>query len=89
MSNRFGKSVSKAPAISVDAIKEAAAEPQMTPPTPRPKSREGKKAITVWVEPEALRQLHELTIREDSNVNALVREGINMLFADRNLSRIA
>jgi len=56
---------------------------------PKAATREGKRVATVYLEPEALKQLQRLTIDEDTTLQALLTEGINAVFAARGLSRIA
>ncbi|WP_375455631.1 ribbon-helix-helix domain-containing protein [uncultured Methylobacterium sp.] len=46
-------------------------------------------AGTAYLEPEAFQQLRLVMVREDTTMQALLIEGINAVFAKRNLSRIA
>lgn len=97
-------SAKPAPAASQDdepAVSEASAapapapaEPKATEPTPRaayPKAttRAGKRVVTAYVSPEAFRQLKRIAADEDAQVQDLLTEGLNAVFAARGLSRIA
>lgn len=70
------------------------AEPRAPEPTPRgayPKAttRAGKRVVTAYVSPEAFRQLKRIAADEDAQVQDLLTEGLNAVFAARGLSRIA
>ena len=60
------------------------AAPEHTPagaaPAARPPSRAGLKAITVYVDPAAHRQLRMLAIETDRSAQALLVEAVNDLF---------
>lgn len=56
---------------------------------PLAKTREGKRVATVYLEPEALRQLKRAAFDEDKTVQELLVEGVNAVFEKRGLSRIA
>lgn len=82
---------------------KAAAEPAPAPATapdpasveepgrkyPVAKTREGKRVATVYLEPEALRQLKRIGFDEERTVQELLVEGVNAVFEKRGLSRIA
>jgi len=55
----------------------------------RPPSRQGKRIVSVYVEPEAAKQLGIMAIREDSSIQVLMVEALNDLFAKRGVNRIA
>lgn len=48
-----------------------------------PKSRDGMKGITVFVQPEMRRALNSLKADEETTTNALVIEAINLLLRAR------
>ena len=52
-------------------------------------SREGKKAVTGFFDPAVSRQLKQIALEEDSNIQALLREALNDLFTKRGRSPIA
>ena len=59
------------------------------PSTNMAPSREGKKAITGFFDPAISRQLKQIALEEDSNIQALLREALNDLFIKRGKSPIA
>lgn len=85
--------------VENEAPRAAAPEPAEVAPTPEPqrpsrkypvaKTREGKRVATVYLEPEALRQLKRIGFDEETTVQELLVEGINAVFEKRGLSRIA
>ncbi|GJE62720.1 ribbon-helix-helix domain-containing protein [Methylobacterium trifolii] len=52
-------------------------------------TREGKRVVTAYISPEAFRQLKRVAADEDAQVQDLLTEGLNAVFAARGLSRIA
>jgi hypothetical protein len=56
---------------------------------PVAKTREGRRAATVYLDKEALRQLQKIAFDEETTIQALLAEGVNGIFAARGLSRIA
>src|SRR5215212_7746937 len=52
----------------------------------RPPSRQGKRVISVYVEPEAAMQLGILAIKEGTSVQALMVEAVNDFFAKRGMN---
>ncbi|TVR07899.1 MAG: hypothetical protein EA385_11520 [Salinarimonadaceae bacterium] len=70
------------------------AQPETAPQPPArkypvAKTREGKRVATVYLEPEALRQLKHVSFDEETTVQELLVEGVNAVFEKRGLSRIA
>lgn len=55
----------------------------------QPPSRIGKKGVTFYLEPEAVRQLRTLSVNEDTTLQALMIEAANMLFKSRGKAEIA
>jgi hypothetical protein len=45
--------------------------------------------VTAYISPEAFRQLKRIAADEDAQVQDLLTEGLNAVFAARGLSRIA
>jgi hypothetical protein len=64
-------------------------EPEARPATQRPPSREGKRALTVYLKPEAWKQLRMLSVQIESSTQALGEDAINLLFEKHRLNRIA
>lgn len=52
-------------------------------------TREGKRAVTAYIAPEAFRQLKRVAADEDAQMQDLMVEAINAIFEKRGLSRIA
>lgn len=67
------------------------AGPEEANPTRYPKAttRAGKRVVTAYISPEAFRQLKRIAADEDAQVQDLLTEGLNAVFAARGLSRIA
>ena len=71
-------------------------EPE-TPPLPevetkksvRPPSREGKRVLSIYLPPEAWKQLRLLSLNMETSAQALGEEAINLLFEKHRLNRIA
>jgi hypothetical protein len=72
------------------------AAPRLVPSTPearpsaqRQASRQGKKIVTYYVEPEPFVQLKVLAARSGKTVQDLNLEALNLLFEKHQVSRIA
>lgn len=82
-----------APAADPPAI-QIPPEDKVTPPPSNDRrsslapSRQGKRVATVYLEPEALRQLHQIALDEETSLQSLLLEGVNAVFAARGRSRI-
>lgn len=72
-------------AATAPAIREAVSSPRY----PKASTREGKRVVTAYLDPEAFRQLKRIAADEDMQQQDLLLEGINAVFAARGLSRIA
>lgn len=77
------------PVVEIPAAPTPAIAPQPTRKYPVAKTREGKRVATVYLEPEALRQLKRIGFDEETTVQELLVEGVNAVFEKRGLSRIA
>ena len=55
----------------------------------RPPSREGKRILSVYLKPEAWKQLRMLSVNLEISTQALGEEAINLLFEKHRLNRIA
>jgi hypothetical protein len=82
-----------APAASGAEPPEPAAALEKNAPAlrtmPRPPSREGKRVLSVYLKPEAWKQLRMLSVNLESPTQALGEEAINLLFEKHRLNRIA
>ena len=95
-SSLFGSAPARAPTESVAAPEpttpssaSAAAEAATSAKYPKAKTREGKRVATCYLEREALRQLQQIALDEDTTIQALLVEGVNAVFQKRGHSRIA
>ena len=52
-------------------------------PSGRAPSRVGKKGVTVYLEPDVVKQLRGIGLNEDKTLQALMIEAVNMLFKNR------
>ncbi len=59
------------------------------PSTIRPPSREGKRVFSVYLTPEALKQLRLLSLDSGKSGQELGQEAVNLLFEKHRLNRIA
>ena len=78
----------KASGKPAPALKANAAAQQVSAPG-RPPSRLNKRVVSVYVEPEALKQLNFMAVEEDTSIQALMVEALNDFFAKRGVNRIA
>ncbi len=81
-----------------NALRHASGKPEQLRPatvtsvdtkTSRVGSRRGLKTIAGFYDPAASRQLREIALDEDTNIQELLREAINDLFEKRGKARIA
>jgi hypothetical protein len=63
--------------------------PEANPAAQRPPSREGKRALTVYLRPEAWKQLRMLSVNLERPSQSLGEEAVNLLFEKHRLNRIA
>jgi hypothetical protein len=86
----FATKMTPQPATSEDINHEDAPIPvMMSKPKMRPPSREGKRVLSVYLEPEAWKQLRMLSLNIETSTQALGEEAINLLFEKYRLNRIA
>jgi hypothetical protein len=76
------------PAVA-PASPEPAVEPEPTPAVRRPPSREGKRILSIYLKPEAWKQMRMLAVQLESSTQALGEDAINLLFEKHRLNRIA
>jgi hypothetical protein len=72
----------------VAEIKQPAPGPTV-PAAPRQASRQGKKIVTYYLEPEPFVQLKVLAAKSGRTVQELNLEALNLLFEKHQVSRIA
>jgi hypothetical protein len=74
----------------VSSIKVPTGELSAVPATAiRQRSRQGKKIVTYYLDPEPFTQLKVLSAKSGSTVQELNLEALNLLFEKHQLSRIA
>lgn len=91
--------MSKRPSLFANANAQAQPAPsdpqpplpqvEMKKPTARPPSREGKRVLSIYLPPEAWKQLRLLSLNTETSTQALGEEAINLLFEKHRLNRIA
>jgi hypothetical protein len=59
------------------------------PMTKRPPSREGKRVLSVYLDPLAWKQLRQLALDTETSTQALGEEAVNLLFAKHGINRSA
>jgi hypothetical protein len=57
--------------------------------TKRPPSREGKRVLSVYLDPIAWKQLRQLALDTETSTQALGEEAVNLLFTKHGLNRSA
>jgi hypothetical protein len=77
------------PQTDVPVADIAVAPPVVAKATARPPSREGKRVLSVYLAPEAWKQLRMLSLDLGSSTQALGEEAVNLLFEKHRLNRIA
>lgn len=55
----------------------------------RPPSRENKKAVTTWHDPDVIRQLKQIGLDTDSSVQDMMSDSMNDFFAKNGKAKIA
>ncbi|HTW72939.1 MAG TPA: ribbon-helix-helix domain-containing protein [Acetobacteraceae bacterium] len=71
------------------ANEEAVALPAIHAATRRPPSREGKRVLSIYLDPLAWKQLRQLALDADTSTQALGEEAVNLLFAKHGINRSA
>jgi len=56
-------------------------------PRPQQPSRVGKKVVSVYLTESVWRDLKLLAVKTDTTIDALVRQGIDRIFAEHNVNR--
>ena len=76
-------------ALVVASSAKASAEALSTRTTRRPPSREGKRILSIYLDPLAWKQLRQLALDDETTTQALGEEAINLLFAKNGINRSA
>ena len=77
------------PAVAPAAPPEPVVELEPRPAGRRPPSREGKRVLSIYLKPEAWKQMRMLAVQLESSTQALGEEALNLLFEKHRLNRIA
>lgn len=64
-------------------------DPEAPATTGKPSYCEGKRAFTAWAKIEAYRQLKRLAVEKDTIVQALLEEGMDLVFERHGYPQIA
>jgi hypothetical protein len=64
-------------------------DPEPTRASRRPPSREGKRVLSIYLKPEAWKQLRMLSVNLERPSQSLGEEALNLLFEKHRLNRIA
>ena len=62
---------------------------ESNPAARRPPSREGKRVLSIYLKPEAWKQLRMLSVNLERPSQSLGEEALNLLFEKHRLNRIA
>lgn len=74
----------------VAMIPAPAARPsQIAGPVKRAAGREGKRVLTLYLEPEAWKQMRMLSVNLETTTQGLGEQALNLLFEKHRLNRIA
>jgi hypothetical protein len=85
-----GMTMAKRPSLFAAATAQSTPEQPITAKKPvRPPSREGKRVLSIYLPPEAWKQLRMLSLNLETSTQALGEEAINLLFEKHRLNRIA
>jgi len=82
---------SRAPLPIPTHSSEIAAEPKTSAvrqARPRASTREGKRALQVWLDPDAVTQMGYLALDERTTIQALMEEAVEELFVRRGKPRL-
>jgi len=76
-------------AAAAPASSDPMVEPESNPAARRPPSREGKRVLSIYLKPEAWKQLRMLSVNLERPNQSLGEEALNLLFEKHRLNRIA
>ena len=75
--------------VAAPAYPDPTVDPESTLATRRPPSREGKRVLSIYLKPEAWKQLRMLSVNLERPSQSLGEEALNLLFEKHRLNRIA
>lgn len=88
MSNKFVSALKSKPQPTLEAVEAPSDEAKRASPHARP-SRKSTKHVGGYFDPAVSKQLREIALAEDSSVQALLAEAIDMIFQSRRKPMIA
>ena len=89
MSNKFAQAMKAKKPATVEAKETVAAEAALKPSIHARPSRKSAKHIGGYFDPVVSKQLRQIALEEDSSVQALLGEALDMLFQSRRKPTIA
>ena len=89
MSNKFAAALKPKTQSFPDATAELSVKTDAPPSTHARPSRKSAKHVGGYFDPAVSKQLREIALSEDSSVQALLEEAIDMLFQSRRKPTIA
>ena len=75
--------------VAAPASSDPMVDPESTLAARRPPSREGKRVLSIYLKPEAWKQLRMLSVNLERPSQSLGEEALNLLFEKHRLNRIA
>lgn len=88
MSNKFATALKPKAQLVPETVEASSPEADPVSPHARP-SRKSTKHVGGYFDPAVSKQLREIALAEDSSVQALLAEGIDMIFQSRRKPLIA
>mgnify|MGYP001059585767 FL=1 len=88
MSNKFASALKPKSQPALEAVELVSSEAKPPSPHARP-SRKSTKHVGGYFDPAVSKQLREIALAEDSSVQALLAEAIDMIFQSRRKPMIA
>ena len=88
MSNKFASALKPKPQPALEPVPTPSVETKPASPHARP-SRKSTKHVGGYFDPAVSKQLREIALAEDSSVQALLAEAIDMVFQSRRKPMIA
>jgi len=90
MSNKFATALKSNKAPAVESVPSPTASEDRAPASPHARpSRKSTKHVGGYFDPVVSKQLRQIALEEDSSVQALLGEAIDMLFQNRRKPMIA
>jgi hypothetical protein len=81
------KALDRHPAPSVEAVVNKESAPVAAPVKRQQPSRHGKKVVTVYLPESVWRDAKMLAARTDTTIDAIMRRGLDLVFAEHGVNR--